>query len=116
MLKRKSIREILSGRPTLILDKPVVQNLNPRRDLNPGQGGADSSLEKMREDKKAEWRSKGYPENWIGMAIDLADDWTSSMGNAFAPPGTREAVIRYTYPKGLEVAGNWLRTMAVPSK
>jgi hypothetical protein len=71
----------------------------------------DSSLEAMKEAKRAEWRGKGYPEGLINMGLDLASEWAYSMSEAFAPPELREAAVRYNYPKGLEVAERWIRKM-----
>jgi hypothetical protein len=81
-----------------------------------GVKGVDMELERMKEGKKREWRSKGYSENFIKMAGDLADEWATSMTSAFAPPELRDAVLRHVYPKGLEVASKWIETMAVPVK
>jgi len=74
----------------------------------------DRELEMMREAKKGEWKAKGYPEGLIDKALILADRWVSSMAEAFAPPerrDIREAIIRGSYPKSLEVAEAWIIAM-----
>jgi len=73
-----------------------------------GVKGVDAAIEKMKEEKKAEWRFKGYSENLIRMAIDLADSWASSISSAFAPPELKEAVLKHIYPKALSVADAWI--------
>ncbi len=70
----------------------------------------------MKEEKKAEWRRKGYSENLINMALELSTEWTNSMAAAFAPPELREAVIRHIYPKSLEVASRWIERIGEAAK
>jgi intein/homing endonuclease len=55
--------------------------------------------------------SKGYSENLIRMAEDLAKSWVAKLSETFAPPDVREAVVRHMMPKGLEVADRWLATI-----
>ena len=76
-----------------------------------GVRGVDASLEKMKEEKKREWRARGYSESLISMATDLAQEWAYRMSEVFAPPELREAAIRYNLPKGLEVADRWIKTI-----
>jgi len=74
----------------------------------------DRELEMMREAKKREWKAKGYPEGLVEKALVLADRWVSSMAEAFAPPerrDVREAIIRGSYPKALEVGEAWIIAM-----
>jgi len=115
LLKKKPIREFLGKRPTIILEKPLVLKLN----LNPqvvGVRGVDASLERMKEEKRAEWRARGYSESLINMATELAQDWTYRMSEVFAPPELREAAIRYNLPKGLEVANRWIEAIGEAAK
>jgi len=108
LLKRKPLREFLKDRPTLILEEPLVRKFN----LDPiGVRGIDSSLEELKRKKIDEWRSKGYSEHLISMALELADEWAYKMSEVFAPPEIREAAVRYNYPKALEVADRWIRVM-----
>jgi len=74
----------------------------------------DRELEAMRDAKKREWKAKGYPEGMVDKALVLADRWVSSMAEAFAPPerrDVREAIIRGSYPKALEVGEAWIVAM-----
>jgi len=73
-----------------------------------GVKGVDAAIERMKEEKKAEWRLKGYSENLIRMAIDLADSWAASISSAFAPPELKEAILKHIYPKALSVADAWI--------
>jgi len=81
-----------------------------------GVKGVDAAIEKMKEEKKAEWRSKGYSENLIRMAIDLADSWASSISSAFAPPELKEAVLKHIYPKALQTASKWIEVVGEAAK
>jgi len=71
----------------------------------------DAEIERMLEEKKREWRAKGYSESLIRMAEELARSWTAKMTEAFAPPEVKEAVARHTFPKSLIVADNWIKTI-----
>jgi len=73
-----------------------------------GVKGVDAAIERLKEEKKAEWRRRGYSETLISMAVSLADDWASSMASAFAPPELKESVLRHIYPKALDVADRWI--------
>jgi len=73
-----------------------------------GVKGVDAAIDQLKEEKKAEWRRRGYSENLISMAVSLADDWSSSMASAFAPPELKESVLRHIYPKALDVADRWI--------
>jgi len=81
-----------------------------------GVKGVDAVIERLKEEKKAEWRRRGYSESLISMAIDLADSWTVSMTAAFGPPELREAMTRYIYPKSLEVASRWIERIGEAAK
>jgi hypothetical protein len=69
----------------------------------------DGEIDKMIEAKKAEWRAKGYSENLIRMAEDLARGWIAKMSEAFAPPEVKQAVARHITPKAIEVADAWIQ-------
>jgi len=73
-----------------------------------GVKGVDATIDRLKEEKKVEWRRRGYSENLISMAVSLADDWASSMASAFAPPELKESVLRHIYPKALDVADRWI--------
>jgi len=98
------IRKILRERGLLKRWSPEVAIYPP----------VDRELEAMREAKKREWKAKGYPEGLVDKALMLADRWVSSMAEAFAPPerrDVREAIIRGSYPKALEVGEAWIVAM-----
>lgn len=92
--------------------RPIMSSLLPQLAIWPP---VDRELEIMRERKKLEWKAKGYPEGLIDKALILADRWVSSMAAAFTPPGRediREAIIKASYPKALEVAERWIIEMS----
>ncbi len=68
----------------------------------------DAEIDRLMEEKKREWRARGYSESLIRMAEELARGWTSKMTEAFAPPEVKEAVARHIFPKGIEVADAWI--------
>jgi len=106
-LGRLGIIDSLKRRKTFVLERPLVETLG----LNPqviGVRGVDASLEAMKDEKKREWRAKGYSEKLINMATELAQEWAYKMSEVFAPPEMREAAVRYNLPKGLEVADAWI--------
>ena len=76
----------------------------------------DAEIERMLEEKKREWRAKGYSESLIRMAEDLAKGWVSRLSETFAPPEVREAVVKHMFPKALDVADHWLRTIGEAAK
>jgi len=76
----------------------------------------DAEIETMLEEKKREWRMKGYSEKLIRMAEDLAKGWVAKLSEAFAPPEVREAVVRHMFPKALETASKWLETLGEAAK
>ena len=65
-------------------------------------------METMKEEKRKEWRAKGYSEKLINMATELAQEWAFRMSEVFAPPEMREVAVRHNLPKGLEVADRWI--------
>jgi len=108
LLEEGPLRKILRERQPLLkrLWSPEVV----------GVKGVDAAIERLKEEKKAEWRRRGYSENLIRMAEDLSTEWTLSMSSAFAPPELREAVIKHIYPKSLEVADRWLTRIGEATK
>ncbi len=76
----------------------------------------DAEIDRLMEEKKREWRARGYSESLIRMAEDLARSWTSKMSEAFAPPEVREAVVRHIFPKSLETASKWLEVIGEAAK
>jgi predicted RNA-binding Zn-ribbon protein involved in translation (DUF1610 family) len=90
--RKKLIGELMTSPPVLISGTWV-----------------DSEIDKMIEAKKAEWRAKGYSENLIRMAEDLARGWIAKMSEAFAPPEVKQAVARHITPKAIEVADAWIQ-------
>lgn len=96
------VKERLKRRPTFFLRQPLLA------ELNPAVHGIDSDVDVLIEAKKKEWREKGYTENQIGMAVNLAREWAYSMSNAFAPPELRSTVFKHNLEKGFTVAQHWL--------
>lgn len=72
----------------------------------------DADIDRLIEEKQKEWRERGYTENQIRMATDLARGWISKMSEAFAPDELKSAVARHIAPKALEVADSWLKKIA----
>jgi len=108
------IIEALRTRRTFILKEPLLAKLTFPRLLGEGTAstqGIDAELERIKEEKRREWRAKGFPEPLIRMAEDLATEWALKMSEVFTPPELREASFRYNLPKGLEVASKWIEVM-----
>jgi hypothetical protein len=83
--------------------------------LPQGVRGIDSSLEAMKEAKKREWSSRGYPPGLIDKATRMADEWAFSMARTWSPPGrpdVYEAILKTSYPKALETADRWIGIMS----
>jgi len=70
-------------------------------------------IQRLRENKKAEWKQKGYPDILIEQGLALADNWVSRMANAFSPPDPqiKKSIILSSYPKAFECAENWIKVM-----
>lgn len=103
----------MSDRPLTILESEYH---SPKVLEALGVKGVDAEIDRLKEEKKAEWRRRGYSENLIRMAEDLSTEWTLSMSSAFAPPELREAVIKHIYPKSLKVADRWLTRIGEAAK
>lgn len=110
MFEEGPLRKFLRERQPLLkgLRSPVTAIYPP----------VDSQLERMREAKKQEWRAKGYPDGLIDHALVLADRWISSMADAFSSgveeperSRVREAIVRGSYGKALEVGEHWITAM-----
>jgi len=113
-LKEGPLRKYLRERETLIPRKKLVDFFGSSSPIVFVAGREiDEEIERLREEKRIEWRRRGYREPLIRMAIELADEWASSMAEAFAPRELQEAVARHIYPKALNVANRWIRAMAV---
>ena len=81
-----------------------------------GQAFDNTDLEALREAKRTEWRAKGYSEDLINMALDLADKWSKSMASTWSPPGRTDiydAILKNSYPKALENATTWIEKMSI---
>jgi hypothetical protein len=89
--------------------KPIIPRKKLLGEIIVAGTPVDAEIERMLEEKKKEWRAKGYSESLIRMAEELARGWTAKMTEAFAPPEVKEAVARHTFPKSLEVADAWIR-------
>lgn len=96
------LKEKLKKRPTFLLRKPIVAKLNPAV-------GIDEGVDALIDTKKKEWREKGYTENQIRMAVNLATEWAHSMSKAFAPAELRSTVFKHNLEKGFTVAEKWLK-------
>jgi len=95
--------EILKERKTIFLKEPLVKRLF--------RGQEVVEVEKVLEEKKEEWRKWKAPEHLIDMAQTFAVEWSKALAEVYAPPELREAVFRYTLPKGIEAAEKWLKKM-----
>lgn len=76
-----------------------------------GVRGIDAKLETMKDEKRKEWRARGYSEGLIDKAMDLAQEWAYKMSEVFTPPELREAAVIHNLPKGLEVADRWITAL-----
>ena len=95
--------------------KPLLRGLASPPVLVGGEW-VDAEIDRLMEEKKSEWRARGYSESLIRMAEDLARSWTAKMSEAFAPPEVREAVVKHIFPKSLETASKWLETIGEAAK
>ena len=102
---RRRVRELLEKRSRVVERGSVSKGYYE-----------EAGIEKMVEEKRAEWQRKDYPDHFIRMAEDLAREWTSSMVGFLAPPELREAITPYVMEKGLAIANRWITTMAVAVK
>lgn len=103
LLEEGPIRRLLRG-------ERILPGLLPQ-----GVRGIDSGLEAMKEAKRREWSSRGYPPGLIDKASRMADEWSSSMARTWSPPGrpdVYEAILRTSYPKALDVAQKWIDVMS----
>jgi len=112
VLKEGPIRKFLKERETLVPRKKIIDFFSSSSSRSVWVAGVkvDAELERMKEEKVAEWRRRGYSESLIRMATDLAESWTRSMAEAFAPtmPEVQKAIAKATFPKGLETADHWI--------
>lgn len=76
-----------------------------------GVGEVNSDIEKKIAAKKEEWRMKGYSEQLIKMAEELAREWAAKMSEVFAPPEVRAVVLKYNIDKALDMADRWIEKM-----
>ena len=76
----------------------------------------DAEIDRLMEEKKSEWRARGYSESLIRMAESLCNDWARSMAEAFAPSELRVSVFKHLYPKALATADKWITTIAEATK
>ena len=96
-------------------DGPLRRLLRGERILFPQVHGVDSGLETMKEAKRREWASRGYPPGLIEKSLRMADEWSSSMARTWSPPGrpdVYEAILRNSYPRALETAERWIGIMS----
>lgn len=107
---RKFIRE---WKPILPREKLLKEFFGePSPPVLIGGEWVDAEIDRMIEEKQKEWRTRGYTENQIRMATDLAKGWISKMSEAFAPEELKSAVAKHITPKALEVADSWLKKIA----
>jgi hypothetical protein len=95
-------------------DGPLRRLLRGERIL-PQVHGVDSGLEAMKEAKRREWSSRGYPPGLIDKATRLADEWSSSMARTWSPPGrpdVYEAILKTSYPRALDAADKWITVLS----
>ncbi len=76
----------------------------------------DGELDRMLEEKKKEWRARGYSGRLISMAEELANEWAWAISEAFAPPEIRATVLKHVYPKALNIADRWITRMGEAAK
>ena len=103
---------MLKTRKTIILREPLVKMFGI---ADPGIWVAgqevDMGLESLKEKYVSRWRAAGYSEGLIRMALDLAEEWTRSLAEAYFPgdPEMQKIFARRNYEKGLKTADRWIR-------
>lgn len=96
-------------------DGPLRRLLRGERILFQGVRSIDSGLEAMKEAKRREWSSRGYPPGLIDKASRMTDEWATSMARTWSPPGrpdVYEAILRNSYPRALEAADRWISVLS----
>ncbi len=78
----------------------------------------DTELKRELEEKKEQWRKKGYPPGLISMAEAYAIEWSRKMLKSplFTPiraTPAEEAVARHLFKMGLEISDRWIEKMGV---
>lgn len=69
--------------------------------------------EKLREQKRNEWRAKGYPDKLIEDALKWADKWCKGMARRFIrEPILRAQVEEHLFPEALELSDKFIEAMA----
>jgi hypothetical protein len=108
------------GSGNMFEEGPLRRWLRRRRGFSPyvlvGGEWVDAEIDRLIEEKKKEWRARGYSESLIRMATDLAKGWVSKMSEAFAPPELKSAVARHIAPKAVMVADQWITKIGEAAK
>lgn len=107
MLRRKKKRIFpLIDRPTPVLD--ALRGVFGEKRI-----GVDMAIERMKEEKRREWETRGYPPGLIEKALKLSDEWVLSMAQAFLPgkPELQKELIKLSYAKALDVASRWIEAL-----
>ena len=93
-----------------------LKRVEGKMSSNPGRGNPDheakidARFEPLRERKKSEWRTKGYPEGLIDKALTWAEEYSIGMASKITTdPDLHRRIELELYPKSLEMASSWIR-------
>ncbi|MEM2941395.1 MAG: hypothetical protein QW304_07605 [Thermoproteota archaeon] len=69
----------LSGRPTLIFEKPPIHEVFEKQVMVFPVGVVDGDIDEMVRRKRGEWTTRGFRSGLQDMAVNLASEWTSKI-------------------------------------
>lgn len=92
-----------------------LKKVEGKMSSNPGRGNPDheakinARFEPLREKKKSEWRTKGYPEGLINKALTWAEEYSIGMASKItADPELHKRIELELYPKSLDMSQHWI--------
>lgn len=82
---------------------------NPHNPGNP-EPKIDAKFESLREQKRREWATAGYPAGMIEKALVWAEEYSLGMASKITTdPALRFRIEQELYPKALEMASRWIK-------
>lgn len=66
-------------------------------------------VDRMREEKAAEWRLKGYSKELIELGLKWAEGWATKASKRYGPDEeTQDKILVHIYPMALEIAERYI--------